>query len=158
MFMIYISTQFCMSSSTASVIITIRAEKISCTTTILLFYILQNETLKKAINFSKITHHFRTIKHAVSVIQPHKSAVCHVMTNWKSFDAPLKGITFKQSFVKSSQMVQEFQWETMYRHTNSTQKANIFLFKTKSDFNLPISELMGNKNVMCSCNFLGRII
>jgi hypothetical protein len=34
---------------------------------------------------------------------PHKFAVFHVMTNRKSFDAPLKGITFKQSFVKISQ-------------------------------------------------------
>jgi len=144
MFMIYISTQFCMFSSTASVIITIRAQKIS-RTTIWLFYILQNETLKKAINFSKITHHFRTLKHAVSVVQPHKSAVCHMMTNWKSSGAPLKDITFKQSFVKISQMVQEFQWGQYTNTQTAPRKSNIFLFKMKSginsDFNLPITEL-----------------
>jgi hypothetical protein len=85
---------------------------------------------------------------------PHKFAVFHVMTNWKSFDAPLKCIIFKQSFVKISQLngsgfSMGDNIQTKYRQYTDTQtaprKSNIFLFKTKSginsDFNLPITEL-----------------
>jgi len=71
-----------------------------------------------------------TLKHADSVIPTSQIAIFHVMTNWKSFGAPLKGITFKQFHENQSNgsgVSMGDNIQTIYRQYTDTQTAPYLL-------------------------------